>query len=117
MCVVQAALKSENNSQYEIARMGLEITAMLLKKNADYGDSAFRPPLLTPDLDVQGAILVRMSDKIERLKNLASGHKAQVDEGFKDTMKDLCGYALLWLVQSEVRRLRSFSEGESSGKN
>lgn len=93
-------LESGVGSQVVISNVGLEVVALLLRKNSDYGDTAGRSPLLAPDLSAGEAILVRMSDKIARLSNLLQADKntAQVAESVGDTMRDLAGYAILWLV-------------------
>lgn len=94
------ALDKDVGSQYHIANVGLGIVTLLLRKNVDYGDTAGRSPILAPDLSAGEAILVRMSDKISRLANLLQADKntAQVAESVEDTMRDLAGYAILWLV-------------------
>ena len=38
-----------------------------------------------------------MSDKLQRLQKLLSGDQMKVKESIDDTMKDLAGYAILWL--------------------
>ena len=102
------ALDKDAGSQYHIANVGLGIVALLLRKNADYGDTAGRSPVLAPDLSAGEAILVRMSDKIARLSNLlqkkdgAVCFKAEVAESVEDTMRDLAGYAILWLVANNT---------------
>lgn len=76
-----------------------EAKSVALKKNHDYGSSVFTPPVLSPALSADAAILVRMSDKINRLQTLMSGQCAQVaDEAAADTMRDLGTYAFLWLI-------------------
>ena len=70
---------------------------VLTLKNAAYGNAAASPPLLLPDLDPLLAILVRMSDKISRLRSLISGAKEN-DESFNDTIRDLAGYCVLYLA-------------------
>jgi hypothetical protein len=88
-------------SQQRIAQVGLDWIATLIKKNTDYGDSAWTEPVLAPNLPPKQAILVRMSDKINRLKSL-SQKEALVDESYNDTMKDLGAYALLYLAAPET---------------
>lgn len=72
----------------------------LISKNEDYGSSAFQPPVLAPNLEVDTSILVRMSDKIERIKNLrqADPEKETHYESLRDTVLDLAGYCVLYLV-------------------
>ena len=73
---------------------------MILAKNADYGGSAWRRPVLCRHLDPGSAILVRMSDKIERLLQLLEkGQPQVVAETLADTIGDLGAYCLLYLAR------------------
>ncbi len=76
----------------------------LISKNEDYGSSAFQPPVLAPNLEVETSILVRMSDKIERIKNLrqADPEKETHYESLRDTVLDLAGYCILYLTVLEL---------------
>lgn len=98
-------LKSLNGSrgddQMRIAKAGLGVTATLLRKNADYGGSAWRKPMLAPNLDVGSAILCRMSDKVARISSLQASGTAEVAESLEDTIRDLAGYSILWLARPE----------------
>jgi len=92
--------------QRRIAETGLSWLGTLLHKNADYGSSAWKPPVLKPEMNSGDAILVRMSDKIERLSKLAApssngkSTKPEVaDERYEDTISDLGSYCLLWLAR------------------
>lgn len=101
--LVESALKGQMGpSQQRIAETGLDWIATLIKKNTDYGDSAWTEPVLAPNLPPKQAILVRMSDKINRLKAL-SQKEALVAESYNDTMKDLGAYALLYLAAPETK--------------
>jgi len=82
--------------QTRIARVGLAFLVTLLRKNRDYGSSVFKTPLLAPSLDPGTAILVRMSDKIERLSH---NNALEINETRDDTMMDLGAYALLYLAR------------------
>ncbi len=51
------------------------------------------------------AILVRMHDKINRIRQLiASGETHVTDESLRDTIGDLGAYCLLYLARPENRR-------------
>jgi hypothetical protein len=97
----QAAAGQHGDDQRRLVSSALEIVDTLLRKNADYGGSAWQVPLLAPELTPREAIQCRMSDKVQRLARLLGGNAAQVDESIKDTMKDLAGYAILWLGAEE----------------
>lgn len=72
-----------------------EMTNVYKKKNSDYGDS------FTKSCDEFGLIspIIRMSDKLNRLKSL---NKSELllcdDERLEDTLLDLANYAVMTLV-------------------
>ena len=70
----------------------------LMRKNASYGASVFKPPVLCPSLPPKVAILTRFSDKINRLY---SGGKLE-GESFDDTLWDLIGYGVLYFVADNM---------------
>lgn len=84
-----------------IADQALILACTVIRKNMDYGSSVFQTPVLAPDMDVDAGIRVRMSDKIQRMVNLMDGEGA-VDESLMDTMGDLAGYAMLWMVAQKM---------------
>lgn len=79
-----------------------ESTNQLLKiymdKNADYGDSFSKSykefGIIAP--------VVRMNDKMERVKQLSkSGDRKVKDESLKDSLIDLANYALMTVIEIE----------------
>ena len=97
-----------NESQRIILAEGIKILKTLLKKNADYGCSVWKSPLMVPELDAGVGIQVRMSDKVERIIQLSkAGYNPKIDESLKDSFTDLAGYCIL-----EVAR-RAHHEQES----
>ena len=46
--------------------------------------------------------LIRIDDKVRRLKNLRNKENQVKDESIEDTLLDLCGYAILTLM--EIRK-------------
>ena len=73
-----------------------DLAQLLIRKNADYGDSferQFNEYGLT-------SVCIRLEDKLNRLKNLVK-NPAAVDETLKDTLDDLAGYAVLGSVLVE----------------
>lgn len=93
----QAAAGQFGDDQRQLVSAGLGIVDTLLRKNSDYGRSAWQVPLLAPNISAREAIQCRMSDKVQRLATMLSGSKPQVQESIEDTMIDLAGYAILWL--------------------
>lgn len=75
---------------------------LLISKNRDYGASAFESPSLMPGLTPTAAILVRMSDKINRLQTLSRERitRQVASETFDDTIRDLAGYCILYLASA-----------------
>lgn len=96
-----AALDQRRGSEQKaIADEALKWAATLLRKNHDYGSAVWDRPVLAPNCDSRTAILVRMSDKISRLKSLLTKPAAEVtDESIDDTISDLGAYCLLLLAQ------------------
>lgn len=89
------------STQKRIVERGSEVVQLLLNKNRDYGCSVFQQSPLTVVKPSVG-ILVRMGDKIARLSKLFKHPESQsVNENVEDTMKDLVGYAILWLIANE----------------
>lgn len=75
----------------ELNTVAQEVIDLVLRKNADYGDA----------WQHGGApgIMVRELDKVLRLEQLSDGRQALIlDEKWADTLRDICGYALLGLL-------------------
>ena len=67
-------------------------------KNADYGDSFAELRQEYPN-----AILIRLTDKLKRLKTLMEGGEQQVkDESIDDTLLDLANYCIMELVERRL---------------
>lgn len=102
LLILQEALSgSRGEDQKLIALAGLEITATLLRKNRDYGCSVWKRPFLAPNCDPGAAIRVRMTDKIERIRQLTLQGTPEVAESLRDTFKDLAGYSILEYARPE----------------
>lgn len=80
MCsrLIDALRGDLGDDQQRIAETGLTWLDLLLRKNKDYGSTVFRRPHLARHCDPATGILVRMSDKIDRLTNLLSGNVSEV---------------------------------------
>lgn len=82
----------------EFEQITQKMNELYKRKNSDYGNSFYKT------LDEFGivAALVRMEDKMNRLKNLYKNPSgAQVDESFNDTLMDLANYAVMTLKWNE----------------
>lgn len=67
-------------------------------KNADYGDSfakSYQEFGLT-------APVVRMSDKMERLKSLSKAEARVKDESIRDTLVDLANYSIMTVIELDI---------------
>lgn len=93
-----AILGKSSKDQQDIAKIGLQWVNLLLGKNSDYGSTIFKAPRLRPALSPTDCVLIRMSDKIDRLTNLALNGKQEINESFDDTIRDLGAYCLLYLI-------------------
>lgn len=75
-----------------------EILKTYRDKNADYGDSFSKSykefGLVAP--------VVRMSDKMERIKALSKADAKVKDESIKDTLLDLANYAIMTIVEMDI---------------
>jgi len=107
----EARSGSRGKDQARIAEEGLAFVAMLLRKNHDYGSSAWQRPTLAPEMDVDAAIRVRMSDKIARISRLMTQVAEVEDEKLEDTIRDLGAYCLLWLARPKGRLMTEGGEG------
>lgn len=90
--VLSAIDGKHGSSARQIAQAGMALTALLLKKNHAYGDSARQPvAVFAPGVDVRTRLGVRMDDKVSRLM------RGDNDTFNEDAMVDLAGYLVLYL--------------------
>ncbi len=74
------------------------LTKLYRDKNSDYGDSFVKVRKEFPN-----AILIRLSDKLNRLKTLYSGKEQMVqDESIIDTLLDLANYCIMEIIEMEM---------------
>ena len=73
-------------------KIALEIAELLDRKGQDYG---------TENIKKFGShgVLVRVSDKVERLINLSKRNNKPNFESVEDTWRDIAGYAILSLIE------------------
>lgn len=87
----------------ELVETVFDVLMVLLKKNHDYDASALKAPEIAPEVPVQTALLVRISDKLLRLKKLRM-NPAQTTESYEDAIRDLAGYFLLLLHVVQAKK-------------
>lgn len=83
------------NQEEKFREILTELSELYHKKNHDYGDS-FRKSL--QEFGTVAAV-VRMSDKMERLKTLTKWDKEVTSESFRDTVIDLANYAIMLAME------------------
>lgn len=79
-----------------------ELSNLIIKKNERYGNSALTPPTLCPVLTAKEGIQVRLGDKFARMQRLIETDEVVAEEPLRDTVRDIIGYCLLWLVADEA---------------
>jgi Nucleotide modification associated domain 1 len=67
------------------------------KKNNDYGDSFSK---LYAEFGMTSSI-IRLSDKLERLKSLQKNTRMVNNESVEDTLLDMANYAIMTLVEMQ----------------
>lgn len=81
-----------DNFDTNIKKITNDLATTVINKNHDYGNS-FESTMKHYGINV---LLIRLSDKLNRLESLMSGNDQQVsDESITDTLKDLAGYSIL----------------------
>ena len=75
-------LKEEpvDNSRQAIEDVFENLHDLIIRKNTDYGNSAFDPPVLNPNATAENAILTRLSDKFSRLRHILQKGALVADE-------------------------------------
>jgi hypothetical protein len=76
-----------------------QLADILIRKNHDYGNSVqdqFNEYGLT-------SILIRLDDKLKRLKSLQKNEQLVKDESLIDTLTDLAGYAVLGEICLKIK--------------
>lgn len=84
-----------------------DVYRTLQQKNRDYGSAVFNSPFLCPELPCESACLVRISDKISRLRTLATQEAEVKEESMDDTIKDLIGYLACWYA---IRKYENYKQ-------
>lgn len=89
-----------------------EMTNIYVDKNHDYGDSVHD----TYERYGMTSFLVRMEDKINRIKTLTEGEAIKVkDEKIEDTLKDLANYAILAIMEMRREKMKMVSSDDYNG--
>ena len=81
----------------EFRKITNEMVMLYERKNNDYGNSIHD----TYNKYGAAAYLVRMEDKINRVRTLVQNKEQKVDEKIHDTLVDLANYSILMLLELE----------------
>lgn len=92
----------------EIERLQWIALDLIKKKNADYAwdEDPFKNFKLVESAwitTVERGMLVRMSDKFQRISNLIDSEATVKDESIEDTLLDLANYSLLLLAYRNMK--------------
>lgn len=79
----------------------LEIRELLITKNLKYGNSALEPLGVFSKLSAKEGILVRIDDKLKRIKN------GSLEKDDEDVVNDLIGYLVLLKIQMLEEKKKS----------
>ena len=88
--------KQLTEAQQAIAEVCDKIKESLIEKNRKYGNSALDPIRVFSKATPEEQILVRMDDKLSRIKN-------RQNDDDEDPFLDLVGYLVLYLAQQEIK--------------
>ena len=75
-----------------------KLSELYLTKNADYGDSVSE----TYKKYGMTSFLVRMEDKLNRVRTLTQKEAKVADEKIEDTLLDTANYALLAIIEKKM---------------
>ena len=87
-----------NEFEQAVKEVCNELADMIIRKNRDYGDSFKKVYEEYGDL----SLIIRLTDKLERLKSLQNKENLVKDESKEDTIRDMAGYAILALALKKV---------------
>jgi isopropylmalate/homocitrate/citramalate synthase len=76
-----------------------ELNNIYAKKNHDYNDS------FSKTFEEYGMVMsaIRLEDKLTRFKNLIKNEAKVDDESLEDTLKDLANYAIMTLIELNLK--------------
>lgn len=96
-----------NDTQADISRICDKVKDLLLEKNKKYGDSALNPARIMSKSSTIEQILVRIDDKLNRIKQGAG--LLATDE---DVIMDLMGYFVLLKIALDRDYVESYNKSD-----
>jgi len=91
--MIELKEQSGMGTKWKIEKICEGLQEFLLEKNKRYGDSALKPEKIFSKADAENSILIRLDDKINRIKNSK--------ELRKNDLVDIVGYGILLLADKE----------------
>jgi len=92
----------EKDVKHKIIHECESLRELLISKNSNYGNSALTSPPFA-SVTTREALMVRLGDKFNRLQTLSKGEPDKVGESINDTIRDIAGYCILILIESETK--------------
>ena len=84
-------MKSQSTFNDEALKLGEEIAELVIRKQRDYGKGNITNNILSPE-DV---LLSRLSEKLNRIKNLVDSGVEPENESIVDSAKDVVGLGIV----------------------
>ena len=81
--------------QENITKVCMGMARLLIGKNEHYGNSALEPIRVFSNVDADVGLLVRLDDKLSRIKYASSNHKPLR----RNDIADMTGYLVLYCVK------------------
>jgi hypothetical protein len=89
--MIENRIPADSPEQEAITNKCHELKWMLIEKNRKYGNSALSPLRVFSKASTEEQILVRIDDKLNRIKN-------RQNDDDEDVLMDLAGYLILLMV-------------------
>ena len=83
------------NTESKIKSKCKKLEALLLEKNAKYGDASIEPLNIFSKCNAVASIKARIDDKLKRVMN------AGLIDDTEDTLQDLAGYLILLMIAQD----------------
>ena len=87
----------------------MSVASIVVRKQKDYG------PANITTFGLEG-VMIRLSDKINRLINLVQNQKEPENESVEDTLIDIAGYAIIGLMLQHETFTRPLKEERETGE-
>lgn len=100
-------LSKDDTFRLKVGKIAVKVINLLVKKNDQYGDSAFDPMRFFSDLGPDAGLRVRIDDKLSRLMRGSDTIESDID-----VIEDLIGYFILLRLTMEEYPEDEISEAD-----